>query len=54
MWDLLRSLVTHRDRSVAPEVLVEALRPDEDYDDAKGALRTLVYRLRKVRVTTHQ
>lgn len=48
MWDLLKFLVTHRDRSVAPEVLVEALWPDDDYDDAKGALRTLVYRLRKV------
>lgn len=48
MWDLLKYLVTHRDRSVAPEVLVEALWPDEDYDNAKGALRTLVYRLRKV------
>ena len=48
MWDLLKFLITHRERSVAPEVLVETLWPDEDFDDAKGALRTLVYRLRKV------
>jgi DNA-binding SARP family transcriptional activator len=50
MWDLFRYLVTNRNRTIPPEPLIEALWPEEDYEDAKGALRTLIYRLRKALV----
>lgn len=47
MWDLFKYLLTNRSRTVSPESLIEVLWPEEDFEDAKGALRTLVYRLRK-------
>lgn len=48
MWDLFKYLLTNRNRTVPPESLIEVLWPEEDFEEAKGALRTLVYRLRKV------
>ena len=47
MWDLFKYLLTNRSRTVSPEAIIEVLWPEEDFEDAKGALRTLVYRLRK-------
>lgn len=48
LWELLKYLITHRDKGNAPDVIVETLWPDQEYDDPRGALRTLVYRLRQL------
>lgn len=47
MWELFKYLLTNREQSVLPEMLVEKLWPEQEYADAKSAVRTQVYRLRQ-------
>lgn len=48
LWDLFRYLITFRGKGSLPEVMAETLWPDQEYEDPKGAVRTLVYRLRRL------
>ncbi|WP_197079072.1 AfsR/SARP family transcriptional regulator [Candidatus Syntrophocurvum alkaliphilum] len=48
MWELLKYILTYRDRILLPEAIMETLWPEEEYTDPKHALRTLVYRLRTI------
>jgi len=48
LWDLFRYLITFRGKGSLPEVMAETLWPDQEYEDPKGAIRTLVYRLRRL------
>ncbi|MBS3873854.1 MAG: winged helix-turn-helix domain-containing protein [Firmicutes bacterium] len=48
IWDLFKLLLVHHDRVLMPESIVEQLWPEKPYDDARGAVRTLVHRLRSV------
>lgn len=48
LWDLFRFLITNRGKGIRPEVMVEALWPEQSYADPRRALRTPVYRLRKI------
>ena len=48
VWDLFKYLVTHRNKSALPEVIIETLWPGQEYSDPKRALRTPVYRLRQL------
>jgi two-component SAPR family response regulator len=45
LWELFKYLLTNKDQVVLPEVLVEKLWPEQEYADAKSAVRTMVYRL---------
>lgn len=48
LWDLFRYLITFRERNNPPEIIAETLWPEQDYDDPKGAVRTMIYRLRQL------
>ena len=48
LWDLFKLLLINRGKAIGPEQIMEILWPDQDLENDKGALRTLVYRLRKV------
>lgn len=48
LWDLFRFLITFRDRGSPPELIAETLWPDHEYEDPTGAVRTMVYRLRRL------
>ncbi|QGU00280.1 hypothetical protein SYNTR_1686 [Candidatus Syntrophocurvum alkaliphilum] len=48
MWELLKYIITYRDRILLPEAIMDTLWPEEEYTDSKHALRTLVYRLRNI------
>ena len=47
IWDLFIFLITHRHKQVSPEVIAEALWPDQNYANPSGSLKNLVHRLRK-------
>ena len=46
LWELFKFFLTYRGKGVLPEVILETIWPDREYSDPKGAVRTLVYRLR--------
>jgi DNA-binding SARP family transcriptional activator len=46
LWELFKYLLVHNDRVLLPEVIAEQLWPDQNYADAKSAVRTLIHRLR--------
>ncbi|MBS3947542.1 MAG: winged helix-turn-helix domain-containing protein [Dethiobacter sp.] len=46
VWELFKYLLVHNDRVLLPEVIAEQLWPDQNYADAKSAVRTLIHRLR--------
>jgi DNA-binding SARP family transcriptional activator len=48
VWDLFKYLITHRDRGILPEVILENLWPGQEFSDPKRALRTPIYRLRRL------
>ncbi len=52
MWELFKYLITYRGKSHLPEAIVEKLWPNNNYDNPKRVLRTLVYRLRKLLAKT--
>ncbi len=48
LWHLFKYLITNREKSIPPEVILEALWPEQEYSDPKHALRTPIYRLRQI------
>jgi len=48
LWELFKYLLVHHDRVLLPEVIAEQLWPEQDYADAKSAVRTLIHRLRSL------
>lgn len=48
LWNLFKYLITQRSKYVGPETLLEVLWADEDTGGNQQALRTLIYRLRKL------
>lgn len=47
-WILLEYLLTFRNREVSPEELIELIWKDEDLSNPNGALKTLMFRARKL------
>ena len=48
LWKLFKYLLTNRDKNILPEVIMDTLWPEKNYSDPKKALRTAIYRLRKL------
>ncbi|MBS4007222.1 MAG: winged helix-turn-helix domain-containing protein [Clostridium sp.] len=48
VWDLFKYLLVNQDRVLLPDVIVEQLWPNQPYDNAKSAVRTLIHRLRSL------
>jgi two-component SAPR family response regulator len=48
LWELFKYLLTKRGSSIPAEVILETIWPEQEYSDARRALRTLVHRLRKL------
>ncbi|HPT77943.1 MAG TPA: BTAD domain-containing putative transcriptional regulator [Candidatus Atribacteria bacterium] len=48
LWDLFKYLLAHMNKSIPAESILENLYPDKSYEDPKGAVRNLIYRLRKL------
>ncbi len=47
-WKLFKYLLTHRGKGLLPETILESLWPEQEYLDPKRAVRTMVFRLRKI------
>lgn len=48
IFDLLKLFIAFKDKKMLPETIMEKLWPDSDLQDPKNALRTQIYRLRKM------
>lgn len=48
LWELFKFLLTNRGKRLPPGDILDTLWPDQEYDDPRRALRTLVYRLRQI------
>lgn len=48
LWDLFKYLLAHRDKSIPAESILENLYPEKSYEDPKGAVHNLIYRLRRL------
>lgn len=48
LWELFKYLITHREKSVFSDAIIEHLWAEQEYTDPKHALRTQVYRLRQL------
>jgi DNA-binding SARP family transcriptional activator len=48
IWELLKFMLTHKDRAFTPETLAEQLWIDEDYGDPRSTLRKQMHRLRQL------
>lgn len=46
-WELLKYLLTNRDKRLSPEVITETLWPDQEYADLRGSMRVQVHRIRQ-------
>ena len=47
VWELFKYLLANRHRGIVPELALEDLWPDQEYNDPRGAMRALIFRLRK-------
>ena len=45
--ELFMYLITHRGKSATPETILEALWPEQDYNNPKNAIKILVHRLKQ-------
>ncbi len=48
IWTLFMYFLTNRQKSLLPEVIVNQLWPESNYENPRGLLRTQVHRLRKL------
>lgn len=48
LWELMKYLVTHREKAVFSDNIIDHLWSNHDYSDPKHALRTQIYRLRQL------
>lgn len=48
LWELFKYLLTHREKAVPVDSIVDSLWPDRDYCDQNAALHTLTHRMRKL------
>lgn len=46
LWELFKYLLTHREKPLHPETILENLWPEQEYTDRQHALRNLIHRLR--------
>lgn len=47
VWELFKYFLANRQRGIVPELALEDLWPDQEYTDPRGAMRALIFRLRK-------
>ncbi len=47
VWELFKYIITNRNTGIVPELALENLWPDQEYSDPRGAVRALIFRLRK-------
>ena len=47
VWNLFKYIITNRNTGIVPELALENLWPDQEYSDPRGAVRALIFRLRK-------
>lgn len=48
VWELFKYMLANRHRGIVPELALEDLWPDQEYTDPRGAMRALIFRLRKL------
>lgn len=48
LWGLFKYIVTNRSQGIVPEIALQNLWPEQEYVDARRALRALIFRLRKI------
>jgi len=47
MWEIFKFLLSHREKSFFPEVMLEKIWPESDYSDPNLVIRSQVFRLRQ-------
>jgi DNA-binding SARP family transcriptional activator len=53
LWNLFKFLLLNKDKGMPPEIILENLYPDEDYEDPQNAFQNMIYRLRKLLLSEH-
>ena len=48
IWELFKFLLVHHVRVMLPEAIAEQLWPEQPYENAKSAVRTIIHRLRSL------
>jgi len=48
LWDLFKYLLANKGAALPPEIILENLYPNENYENPKNTLQNIVYRLRKL------
>jgi DNA-binding SARP family transcriptional activator len=47
MWEIFKFLISHRDKAFFPEVILEKIWPDNEYNDPNMIIRAQIFRLRQ-------
>jgi len=48
LWELFKFIISNRGRSVPGEVIIDSLWPNQDYNDGRNSLHSMIYRLRQL------
>ncbi|KUG02389.1 transcriptional regulator [hydrocarbon metagenome] len=48
LWELFKFIISNRDRSVHGDTIIESLWPEQDYNDNRNSLHSMIYRLRQL------
>ena len=53
MWEIFKFLLSNREKSYFPEVILEKIWPENDYSDPNLVMRSQIFRLRQVLNNSH-
>lgn len=48
LWNLFKLILVNGERGIPPELILENLYPDEEYQDSSHTVQNMIYRLRKL------
>ncbi len=48
LWKLFKFLLIYHNKGIAPEIILESISPDIEYNNPQNAIQNMVYRLRKL------
>ncbi len=48
LWEFFKFIISNRGRSVHGDTIIESLWPEQDYNDSRNSLHSMIYRLRQL------
>lgn len=48
LWEFLKYIISNRGRNVHGDAIIDNLWPEQDYNDSRNSLHSLIYRLRQL------